>query len=89
MTYYYERVSRTFSEYLFIPIITRRDYIPSNVSLKTPVVKLKKGQESSLTINIHLVSATMQSVSDNNLAIALVRDGGLSFIYCSQSIESQ
>ncbi|MDP4143614.1 MAG: IMP dehydrogenase [Bacillota bacterium] len=89
MAYYYNDVSRTFNEYLLIPNLTRKDCIPSNVSLKTPVVKFKKGEKPSLELNIPFVSAIMQSVSDDNLAIALARCGGMSFIYSSQAIGSQ
>lgn len=89
MAYYYEDVSRTFSEYLLVPNLTRVDCIPSNVNLATPIAKFKKGHKSPLELNIPFVSAIMQSVSDDNLAIALARCGGLSFIYCSQPIPEQ
>ena len=89
MAYYYSDVARTFSEYLLVPNLTRKDCIPSNVILKTPIAKFKKGELSPLKINIPFVSAIMQSVSDDNLAIALAKSGGLSFIYGSQSIPSQ
>ena len=36
-----------------------------------------------------MTSAIMQSVSDDKMAVALAREGGLSFIYGSQSVESQ
>ncbi len=81
--------SHTFSEYLLVPGYSSKECIPSNVSLKTPIVKYKKGEEPSLTINIPLASAIMQSVSDDKLAVALAKEGGISFIYCSQSIESE
>ena len=89
MAYYYNDVSRTFSEYLLIPNLTRKDCIPSKVNLKTPIVKFEKGANPSIEINIPFVSAIMQSVSDDNLAIALAKCGGLSFIFGSQSIEDQ
>jgi IMP dehydrogenase len=85
----FEQESRTFSEYLLIPNLTKKDTIPENVNLSTPVVRYKKGERSALTINIPLTSAIMQSVSNSGLAIALARCGGLSFIFGSQSIESQ
>jgi len=84
-----EEPSRTFGEYLLIPGYSSTECIPANVSLKTPVVKFKKGEKSPLTMNIPLVSAIMQSVSDDRMAIALAKEGGISFIYCSQSVESQ
>ena len=89
MAFYYKDPSRTFSEYLLIPGYSSKDCIPENVSLKTPIVKFKKGENSSIYLNIPLTSAIMQAVSDDNLAIALAREGGISFIYCSQSIEKQ
>lgn len=89
MAYFYKDVSRTFSEYLIIPNLTKKDCTPDNVSLKTPVVKFKKGEQSSLSMNIPVTSAIMQSVSGPEMAIALARQGGISFIFGSQPIESQ
>lgn len=89
MAYYYSEPSHTFSEYLLVPGYTSPDCIPANVSLKTPLVKFKRGEESDINLNIPLVSAIMQSVSDDKMAIALAREGGLSFIYGSQSVESE
>lgn len=89
MAFFYNEPSRTFNEYLLIPNLTRKDCIPENVNLKTPIAKFKKGEEPSLYMNIPIVSAIMQAVSDNNVAVALARSGGLSFIFGSQSIESQ
>ena len=86
----YDEPSRTFGEYLLIPGFSSSECTPDKVSLKTPLVKYKKGAEQSpITLNIPMVSAIMQSVSDDNLAIALAKEGGMSFIYGSQSIESQ
>jgi len=89
MAYYYKEPSRTFSEYLLIPGYTSPDCIPANVSLKTPLVKYRKGEEPSISLNIPMVSAIMQSVSDDKMAIALAREGGMSFIYGAQSIENE
>ena len=83
-----DNISRTFNEYLLIPGLTTKDCIPNKINLKTPLVKYGKGEESC-KLNIPFVSAIMQSVSDDNMAIALARNGGLSFIFGSQSIESQ
>ena len=86
----FEQESRTFSEYLLVPNLTTEDNTPDKVDLSAPVAKYKKGQEESrLKINIPMVSAVMQSVSDDGMAIALARCGGLSFVFQSQSIESQ
>lgn len=81
--------SRTFSEYLLIPGYSSADARPENVSLKTPIVKFKKGEEPAITANIPLVSAVMQAVSDDGMAVALAKEGGIAFIFGSQSIESQ
>ncbi len=89
MPFVYSEPSHTFSEYLLIPGYTSPDCIPSNVSLKTPLVKFKKGEQSAINLNIPLVSAIMQSVSNDTMAIALAKEGGMSFIYGSQSIEDE
>ncbi len=91
MAYFYEEPSHTFGEYLLIPGYTSADCIPDNVSLKTPVVRYNKkaGEKSDLYMNIPMVSAVMQSVSDDKMAIALAKEGGISFIYGSQTIENQ
>lgn len=89
MAFYYNEPSRTFNEYLLIPNLTTKECTPDNVNLKTPIVKFKKGEKCPLEINIPFASAIMQSVSDDNMAIALARCGGISFIYGSQAIESQ
>ena len=89
MAQYFNDVSRTFNEYLLIPGLTAKDCFPANVSLKVPLVKFFKGDKSDIELNIPAVSAIMQSVSDHTLAIALARNGGLSFIFGSQSVQSQ
>jgi len=90
MAYYYTEPSRTFSEYLLIPGYTSEDCIPDNVSLRTPLTKYRKGEEEpAISLNIPMTSAIMQSVSNDTLAIALAKEGGISFIFGSQSIESQ
>lgn len=89
MAYYYDSPSHTFSEYLLVPGYSDANCIPSNVSLKTPLVKFKKGEESAITMSIPLVSAIMQSVSNDTMAIALAKEGGVSFIFGSQTVEDQ
>ncbi len=89
MARYFNDVSRTFNEYLLIPGLTAKACIPQNVSLKTPLVKYEKDSAPELELNIPFVSAIMQSVSDHKMAIALAKNGGLSFIFGSQPIESQ
>ncbi len=89
MAYYFEGTSHTFNEYLLVPGYSSSECVPANVSLKTPLVKFKKGEEPAISLNIPLVSAIMQSVSGDRLAVALAREGGVSFIYGSQSIEDE
>ena len=90
MATYFSEPSHTFSEYLLVPGYTDERCIPANVTLKTPLVKYRRGsEECPLTMNIPLVSAIMQSVSDDRMAIALAKEGGISFIYGSQSIEDE
>ena len=89
MAYIFDEPSRTFNEYLLVPGYSSTECRVDNVSLKTPVVRFKKGEEPAISMNIPLVSAVMQAVSGDRLAIALAKEGGISFIYGSQSIESQ
>ena len=90
MALYFDEPSRTFSEYLLVPGYSSAECMPSNVCLKTPLIKYRKGQEECpLTLNIPLVSAIMQSVSGEQMAIALATEGGISFIYGSQSVASE
>ncbi len=89
MAKYLTETSHTFNEYLLIPGYSSSACVPANVSLKTPITKFKKGQTPSITMNIPLVSAIMQSVSGDRLAVALAKEGGISFIFGSQPIEAQ
>lgn len=89
MAIYMNEPSRTFGEYLFIPGYSSTDCIPANVRLNTPLVRFRRGENSEITLNIPMVSAIMQSVSDDVMAVSLAKEGGLSFIYGSQSIEDQ
>ena len=90
MATYFSEPSRTFGEYLLVPGYSSSECVPTAVSLKTPLVKYRKGQEECpLEMNIPMVSAIMQSVSGEKLAIALAKQGGISFIYGSQSVQSE
>ena len=89
MAHYFDEPSHTFSEYLLIPGYTSPECIPANVSLRTPLVKFRRGEESEINLNIPMVSAIMQSVPGEDMAIALAREGGISFIYGSQSVEDE
>ena len=89
MAFYYEEPSHTFGEYLLVPGYSSDQCIPANVRLTTPLVKFRRGEEPSLSLNIPMVSAIMQAVSDDRMAVALAREGGISFIYGSQTAEDQ
>ena len=89
MAYFFDEPSHTFSEYLLVPGYTTKDHTPDKVSLKTPLVRFKKGEESPITMNIPMVSAIMQAVSGPDLAVALAKEGGVAFIYGSQTIEDE
>ena len=89
MATFFTEPSRTFSEFLLVPGYSTKQCMVDNVSLKTPVVKFKKGEKPALEMNIPLVSAVMQAVSDDKMAVALAKEGGIAFIYGSQPIESQ
>ncbi len=89
MAYIFPEPSRTFSEYLLIPGYSSAECVPANVNLRTPLVRFKKSEESAISLNIPLTSAIMQAVSDDRMAVALAREGGLSFIYGSQTVEDQ
>ena len=89
MAYYFSEPSHTFNEYLLVPGYSSAECIPDNVSLETPLVRYRKGEKSAITMKIPMVSAIMQAVSGKDLAIALAQEGGVSFIYGSQSIEDE
>jgi IMP dehydrogenase len=89
MAYFYPEPSRTFSEYLLIPSLTRKDCTAESVNLASPLLKHRKGVQSALRLNVPFASAIMQSVTDHQMAIALARSGGIGFIFVSQPIESQ
>ena len=89
MATYINEPSHTFNEYLLIPGYSSSEHIPANVTLKTPLVKFKKGEKPAIEMNIPMVSAIMQSVSGSELALALARCGGVSFVYGSQSVEDE
>ena len=75
MAIFINEPAHTFNEYLLIPGYSSAECIPANVSLKTPLVRYRRGEQSAITMNIPLVSAIMQSVSDDKMAIALAQRG--------------
>lgn len=89
MAYVFDEPSHTFNEYLLVPGYTSAECIPAKVNLQTPLTKYRKGETPAIMLNVPMVSAIMQSVSDDKMAIALAKEGGISFIYGSQSVESQ
>lgn len=89
MAFYFSEPARTFNEYLLVPGYSSSQCIPADVSLRTPLVRFRRGEEAALSLNIPMVSAIMQAVSDDGMAIALATEGGLSFLYGSQTVEDQ
>ena len=70
----------TFDDVLLVPQAS--DVIPSQVSLKTTLAK-------GLELNIPLMSAAMDTVTESRLAIAMAREGGIGMIHKNMSIEDQ
>jgi IMP dehydrogenase len=62
----------TFDDVLLVP--AHSNILPKNVSLKTQLTK-------KISLNIPLVSAAMDTVTESNLAIALAEEGGLGIIH--------
>ena len=89
MAYFFSEPSHTFSEYLLVPGYSSAECVPANVTLKTPVVKFKRGEECPLTMNVPMVSAVMQAVSGEQMGIGLAKEGGIAFIFVSQPVEQQ
>ena len=90
MAHYFDEPSRTFNEYLLVPGYTSEETVPANVDLHTPLVKYRRGEEEpAISLSIPMVSAIMQAVSNDTMAIALAREGGMSFIYGSQTVENE
>ena len=89
LAFYFQEPSHTFGEYLLVPGYSSEQCIPANVSLRTPLVKFRKGEEPKISMNIPMTSAIMQAVSNDTMAIALAKEGGVSFIYGSQSVEDE
>jgi IMP dehydrogenase len=89
MAYLYPEPSHTFSEYLLIPNLTRKDCAPAAVDLSTPLVRHRRGEKAAIRLNVPFTSAIMQSVSDHQMAIGLARCGGIAFVFVSQGVQSQ
>ena len=89
LAFYFQEPSHTFGEYLLVPGYSSDQCIPANVSLRTPLVRFRKGESSPISMNIPMTSAIMQAVSNDTMAIALAKEGGVSFIFGSQSVEDE
>jgi len=89
MAQYFDGVAHTFNEFLLVPGYSNAECSMEKVDLRTPLVRYKRGSTPPLSLNIPLTSAIMQSVSDDTMAISLAREGGMSFIFSSQPIESE
>ena len=89
MAFFFDEPARTFNEYLLVPGYSSSECTPDKVSLKTPLVRFAHGEEPSISLNTPMVSAIMQAVSDDRMAIALATEGGMSFVYGSQPAEQE
>ncbi len=74
------RIGLTFDDVLLVPL--KSDVLPGDVSLKTNLTR-------DIELNIPIVSAAMDTVTESAMAIALAREGGLGFIHKNMSIEAQ
>ena len=82
-------VSRTFSEFLLLPNLTPRECTPHSVDLATPLCRFTRDSVPELRLNVPMTSSIMQSVSNDRMAVALARSGGLSFVFASQPVAAQ
>ena len=70
----------TFDDVLLVPQKSR--VLPNDVSLKTKLTK-------SIEMNIPLLSAAMDTVTESSMAVAIAREGGIGIIHKNLSIEDQ
>ena len=70
----------TFDDVLLVP--NKSEVLPNEVSLKTKLTK-------SITLNIPLMSASMDTVTESKMAIAIAREGGIGIIHKNMTIEEQ
>jgi len=73
----FDEISRTFEEYLLVPNLTTKQCIPSRIQLTTAVSRNKRKNSKPTNLNIPIVSAAMQAVSNHTLAIELARSGSI------------
>ena len=72
------RTGLTFDDVLLVP--QKSEVLPSGVSLRTHLTK-------RIELNIPIISAAMDTVTESKMAIAIAREGGLGFIHKNMSIE--
>lgn len=70
----------TFDDVLLVP--AKSNVLPHEVSLKTKLTK-------DIELNVPIISAAMDTVTESDLAIAIAREGGIGFIHKNMSIEEQ
>ncbi len=80
--------SRTLAEFRLLPGLTTRAHAMDAISLRTRLAE-RPGTREHLELHIPLVSAAMQAVSGRRMGVALAREGGAAFIFCSQPIDAQ
>ena len=81
MAYFFKEPSHTFSEYLLVPGYSSSECIPANVSLKTPVVKFKKGEECPLTMNVPISHGEGRFLCQEELLRKLAENGQIATQY--------
>ena len=70
----------TFDDVLLVP--NKSEILPREVSLKTKLTK-------TIELNIPLLSAGMDTVTESKMAIAMAREGGIGIIHKNMTIEEQ
>ncbi|WP_418001850.1 IMP dehydrogenase [Mycobacterium sp. PDNC021] len=89
MAHIVEGVSRTFNEFLLLPNKTSTECRADGVQLVAPLARHLVGERSRLQLQVPFTSAIMQAVSSPELAIALARHGGLSFVHHNRPVAEQ
>ena len=74
------KTAYTFDDVLLVP--NKSEILPNEVSLKTKLTK-------KISLNIPLMSASMDTVTESKMAIAMAREGGIGIIHKNMTIEEQ